>query len=71
MDLVLENPGNFSERSREVLEFSKLRCGRRTLWCRCRCQNLRKLAHYLYIQKVAGGRGSVPGPIVTAACLYI
>jgi len=41
MALVLKSPGNFSARSRKVLEFCRLWYGRRTQWCRC--QNLRKL----------------------------
>ena len=49
---VLENgfgPGNFSERSWKVLEFSRLWCGKRTQWCRCRFRNLWKLAHILSV----------------------
>ena len=51
--------------SRKVLEFSRL-------WCKCRCQNLRKFASILsvYTKKIAGGRGSALDPIVTAVCLY-
>ena len=52
MGLVLESPGNFSERSWKVLEFSSLSCGRRTQWCMCRSQNFQKLPQiYLYIRK--------------------
>jgi len=42
MGFVVESPGHFSARSWKVLKFSRLWCGRRTQWCRCRCQNLQK-----------------------------
>jgi len=49
MGLVLESTGNFSGRSWKVLEFYRPWRVRRTQWCRCRCQNLRKLAQILSV----------------------
>ena len=49
MGLVLESPGNFSWKSWKVLEFfARLWRGRRTQWCRCRCQNMRVCSAHIF-----------------------
>ena len=73
MDLVLESPGNFSKRSWKVLEFSRLWCGRQTQRCRCRWQNLQKLAQIFsvyYEKSLAVGALPQTHPRVTAVCLW-
>ena len=63
MGLVLKSPGNFSERSWKVLEFSRLWYQKRTQWCRCKCRNFWKLLlrFYLYINtKKSLAAGAAP-----------